>query len=86
MAKDRPLTRSFIEWQRAADDMLKLEKALANCVRQGDQGPGPVECARLEAALATIRPIADSLFQVALAEARKDRKPVRERASQPDHA
>jgi hypothetical protein len=53
IAKDRPLTRSFIEWQRVADDMLQL---------------------------------ADSLFQVALAEARQDRKPVRESASQPDHA
>lgn len=86
MAKDRPLTRSFIEWQRAADDMLKLEKALASCLREHDQGPGSAECARLEAALATIRPIADNLFQVALAEARKDLKPVRLGASQLDHA
>lgn len=81
MAKDRPLTRSFIEWQRAADEMLKLEKALASCLKEHHQGPGSVECARLEAQLATIRPIADSLFQVALAEARRDRKPVRESAS-----
>lgn len=81
MAKDRPLTRSFIEWQRAADEMLKLEKALASCLKERDQGPGSVECARLKAQLATIRPIADGLFQVALAEARRDRKPVRESAA-----
>jgi hypothetical protein len=86
MAKDRPLTRAFTEWQRAADEMLKLEKALASCVRQGEAGPGPIECARLKAALATIRPIADNLFQVAPAEARRDRKPVRQCASQSDHA
>jgi len=65
--------------------MLKLEKALASCIK-AEHGPGSPECTRLEAALAAIRPVADSLFQVALAEARQGRVQARESPSLPDFA
>ncbi|MDB5947234.1 MAG: hypothetical protein JWQ33_2260 [Ramlibacter sp.] len=66
-AKTLPATRSFLEWRRAADKLLKLERALS-AGKLAVPAPPDSTTAELTAAVEKMRAMADSLFQVALLE------------------
>jgi hypothetical protein len=68
ISKIIPVTPSFAAWQRAADELLTLETALARSRRAviATECPGP---AVFETSIEKVRLVADRLFRIAFAEA-----------------
>jgi hypothetical protein len=65
-------SRSFTEWRRAADRLLKLESAFSHGKRAPSTNASPT-LPELEAAVMKMRETADALFAVAMAEAANQR-------------
>jgi hypothetical protein len=72
MTPTAPQTRSFTQWRRVADKLLKLETALSQARSASSSHPSS-SLSELEAAVVKLRRTSDGLFAVAMAEAARER-------------